>query len=488
MEKIKREFQLLDIKGNDTLVPFSKRMVIAIFLAIVLVLLGSKLPWQEYGEKAGLALGFFLAVIAVLIINPWSLLVSSMLMVVVGYWLEFWDWATFQSVSGNSIFVMMFAMMIVAAGAETTPIGRRVALIILKKLGKNPITMVVTIGLITAVLSGFISNTATLILMGSICNNLLITMNEVPGESKLGRVLFTVISMASFVGGAILISSSPAGNMYGIMLLEGATGGEFTITYYQWAIMGSVSFLVICIPMSLIYVWTNKLKNNDVKDSLPEKFYEERLKDLGGLSGSEIRWIITMMGMVIAMILGGHGTVIPLFCAIITLLPIVGTVPAKEVFNRIPLTILFVIFFLSVFGLLFSSTGLSKVFSIVIAPALSGLNPYLFSVVAAILMGVLVNVLVNGAIAVMALVIGVAAPICVSLGYNPSVILFPAILAGSMFFVLMLNVNMLVTKEYGWWDTKDSLVPGSLVLVLIALVYPAISMLVAPLIGMSIYL
>ena len=479
--------RILDLDGVITKAPYTRKILFSVAAAIILFTGGCLLPLDRYGVGTGKALGFFLALLVFLIVQPWPQLPTTMFVPVLGMFLGFWKWSDFQAAAGSSMFLQFVAMVIVAAGAETTPIGKRIALIFLEKLGDRPVRLIVTVGFVTGLISTFVSNTATLIMMSGIANSLLLTMKEVPGKSVIGRIMMIVIPMASLVGGMTLISSAPGGNAYGIGLLEAASGGAASITYAQWAVMGVPSFLVVCIPMSLIYVWSYHLKNKDFEDKLPPKaYYRGLLEELGPMGGSELRWIGIVVLMIAVLIAGGNGTAVPLLFAAISVLPVIGTVPVKEVFQHVPMQVAFAILFLSSIGSLFSNTGLGNMFTSVLAPMLSGLGPYWFSVVTCFLMAVLCNVCVNGAMAIMPLIIGIATPLCISLGYNPTVVMFPAICAGSFFFWIMINSIMIINKGYGWWDDKDSLKPGFLLIVLLSIVIPAICQIAAPLFGMPV--
>lgn len=123
--------------------------------------------------------------------------------------------------------------------------------------------MVFVIGLVSALLSAFISNTAVIIMMSGIVNGLLLTMGEKPGESKVGRVMMVLIVTASYIGGMALINGCSASALLGIGLLESGTGGAYTITYRQFAAVGVPGVLICLLPSLLIYVKGMGLKKSD---------------------------------------------------------------------------------------------------------------------------------------------------------------------------------------------------------------------------------
>ncbi|MBQ7737509.1 MAG: hypothetical protein IJT62_06700 [Oscillospiraceae bacterium] len=478
---------MLDIKGKLA-DPFSWRIVISIIITAACIIIGNALPLDAFGESTGLALGFFVGFVSMFIINPWSLVVSSILMVITGYMLGFWTWPEFQASTGTSSFLQLLCMMVVALGAETTPVGRRIALTMLKKWGKKPVTMVVVFGALSAILSSVVSDNAVMILMASIANNMLLTMEEKPGESRLGRAIITVICAGSFLGGSILISGAPLGNTYAISLMKAASGGIGGISFRQWAAMGIPAFIVVAIPLGLIYAKCNKLSNHNQTSTVSDDYYDKLLKELGPIDGSEIRWILITLTMVVLLLMNYHGTIVPLACAAASIMPMIGTMRDVDMFKRIPWFILMAVYFMTIFGTLFSNTGLGNFIGTLISPIMRGLSPYAFSVIGCLIGVTLVNICVNGQLAMYPLVIGVLTPICVSLGYNPSVVMWPVICCLAFFVIIMLNKEMLITKGYGWWNTKDGLLPGTLSGIMLSFVFPLSAIVIGPLVGLPLYL
>jgi len=475
---------ILDLQGQTTGVKCQKKTIIMPIVILAIMLVCAQLPLQAYGEKTGLALGVFLSVILCFLVQPWDMVVTALMVPVAGFFLGFWEWSTIQSNTGTSSFVSMFALSVVSAGAATTPLGRRLALVCLRKFHDRPLTMVFAIGIVSAFLSAFISNTAVIIMMSGIVNGLLLTMGEKPGESKIGRVMMVLIVTASYIGGMALINGCSASALLGIGLLESATG--YTITYRQFASVGVPAVLITIIPALIIYVKGMGLKKSDFKNTLPREYYDNLYKELGPVQGSEIRWVALTAIMVVWLFMGGHSTAVPLTCAIIAVLPVIGCVPVNKMFEHVPMKILFIILFAGTIGSLFTTTGLSKLFTEYLTPLFSGLNPYMFIVVTCLVMAILENICVT-VNSIYVLVMTLVSPIALTMGYNPSLMMLPVLMLHCTFFVLRLNATVLVNKHYGWWETKDGVVPGVIVVLLLCLVFPAITLLVGPMVGLNIY-
>jgi sodium-dependent dicarboxylate transporter 2/3/5 len=479
---------LLDFKGEETGVPFKKSMLIAVVAAVLAVIIGSRLPLAHYGEKAGLALGFFTAILILFLSRCFAVEAVGMILVVGGFFLGIWDWSTFQASTATSSFLQMFSMMVVAAGANTTPIGRRIALWALKKIGNKPIRLVLGFGIVTAFISSFISNVATLILMSGIAHSMLVTMEEKPGESKLGRVLFLLIPALSFLGGMGLINGSPGSNVFGLGILSSFTGGKYIVSFGQFATIMYPTMLIILIPFIFIYIKTLGLKNSDVNQKLSADYFDSLYKELGAMTGSEIRWVILLAGMVAWLLAGGHGTAVPLTIAAICLLPVLGTTPASKVWQSVPMTILFIMYMVSPMGLLWSSTGLMDAVSDLLG-GMVNFPPLVLCILLTFLNLLMCNVLVNaGAMVSFPVLMGIGIGICETMGVNPGLILLPVIVTGSCHWMVVINVASFANFGYGYYRIKDAVLPGFLVILLASIVIPVLVFLLVPIAGVPIYL
>ena len=477
----------LDLNGLRTGVRFDKRTIITLLVCIVAFFALKALPLQAYGETTSTALALVVITFLMLMFLKVNVIVPSMLIAVLGCLLHLWDWNTVKTTVANSPMVMMTGMMIVAMGCEFTPMGKRVAYLLLKGFGQKPRMLVIVIGIATAILSGFVSNNAMIIMMSAICAEILSEMKQTPGESRLGRAIMLVVIAASMVGGEILINGSPIGNGTGISLLNQASGGVAEISFATWAKIGVPAFLILAIPMGLIYVTYFKVKDKDYTDLPSKDYYESKLQELGPVGGSEIRWILIVVGMVWSMIAGMNMALASVLWAIIAMFPLVGVVPSNEVFKKLPWTIIIASAFIPIMGTCFSAHGIGAMVVSAFGGMFEGLSPVVFCLVATIFQGIICNVFVGASTAALSLGIGLMTPICMALGYNPSLIMMPVIMINSCFFIIGANTTMLLNKGYGYWELKDPIVPGVILLLCCAVVYALITCLLGPAFGISLY-
>jgi len=486
----KNKDRFLDLTGETTGLPLKKGMIIYPAIGIFAMVICANLPaLTHYGEKAGLALGFFILIVLLFLSQCFAIEVVGMVLVAGGFFLGFWEWSTFQAASGASSFLQMLCMFVVAAGANTTPIGQRMALWVLKKVGNKPIRLVIGFTVATALISSVISNTATLILMSSIANSMLLTMEEKPGESKLGRVLLLIIPAASYWGGIGLINGSPGSNVYGLGYLSAFTGGLYVPNYKQFAMINYPIMLLLLIPLAQIYIKALRLENSDINKELSVDYFDKHYETIGPITGAEVRWVILLATMIVWLLVGGHGTAVPLIIAAISLMPVIGTTAASKIWSNLPMPVLFIMFMVSIMGQLWTSTGLIDAVSDLVGPMLINFSPLSLSIVITFLSLVVINVLVNaGGSVALPIFTSIGVALCANMGANPGVVLLPMIVSLSMVWMVMLNNTSYVNFGYGWYEIKDAYLPGFLAIVLVSIVLPVLTFLLAPLAGMPIYL
>lgn len=487
MEKSKDTF--LDFSGVRTGVTNVRKFYVSLAASVAIYFLFALTnPIAAYGELASKALGFFIAAILFMVTSGVPLAPIALLVATLGTMIGFWPWSTVSGKLGSSQLYNMMGMLIVASGCEFTPFGRRVSYWILKKFGQKPVRMVIFVGISAAVLSSVISNVAIIILYSSVINGLLLAMGEKPGESHIGKAIMCIIPMCACVGGMALFCGSPTGNGATLSFMTGALGDEsYAATFAQWACISVPTFLIAIVPCLLVYIKFFRV-NNQSCVCLPEEHYDALLKELGPIGGSEIRWIIYVVAMVTAMLLGMKGPYAALLFAAITIFPVIGVAKSGDVIKKLPWNALVAICILPLLGNLITDTGISDWISAVVNPLLGNGSPFTLCLLAALIMAILCNLLVNAMMGTMALVMTVAAPICVSLGYNPTIVLLPAAFAGSYFWCMGANQYVAINKDYGWWEMKDPIIPGFVVAIMMAVISSVVACTLGPVFGMSLYL
>lgn len=481
----KKPDKLFDIDGNITGIKVTKRLVLTIPIALICYFLISMVDLSAYGELASKGLGFFVATLVVLIMAPVSISVRTLFIVIGGFFLGIWDAAGITGTLGSSMFLQITGMMVLGVSIESTPLAKRISFFILKQFGRKPVQMIIAVGIMSTILSAFISNTCVIVIMGAILNNMLLAMGEKPGESTVGKAVMLVMCMGAMLGGAVLICGNPVGNSMSLQLMETSSG--YTVSFAQWAAYGVPCFIVCIIPFCMFYVWAFKVKGAKF-NALPKEYYDEKLKELGPFGGSEARWIIYVILMVVLLLKGMSSSVAPLIVAFLTTLPVIGCGNARDIWKKMPFELLFSMSLIPIMGKLITSTGASKFLGTLLIPVLKGLPPLVFSMVVALLAGIAVNFLLNAASAVGPMFLAIVPPICLQLGYNPAVVMMPMIFVATFFFVMGNQTFMLINAPYGWWKTNEPILPGVCCVVAGSVLFPLIIFGVSSIMGISPYI
>lgn len=224
-----------------------KRMI---GLAIAVVVIGAFVlipPFEGLTEEAMASIGIFIGAIVLFVAQVAPLAVSSLTLMVL---LPFFNittlgqiWADF---GGTSFFFVFFCFGVTGALSQTT-IPMRISAWITKLSKGNPKVLVFGFTFAVCIMSGFLSNFATLIMFYGIVMMFLKLCGRKPGESNLGKCLMIALPAAAGTGGFISPAGSP-GNLIALSLLE-AQG--VTITFLDWFLMCTPFALLICLFLAI---------------------------------------------------------------------------------------------------------------------------------------------------------------------------------------------------------------------------------------------
>lgn len=480
--------KILDFSGQNTGIALNKKLLLSLAASLIIYFLLLFLdPLAAYGEITSKALGFLIASVLFMCTSGVPLAIIAMLVATLGVMTGLFPWSTVSERLGASNFYQAFGMMVVAMGCEFTPFGKRLGYWILRKFGNKPIRLMLVISATCALLSCFLANAPTIILMSSIVNSMLLAMGEKPGESKMGKVLMLVVTMAVMVGGAGLMCGSPIGISSCLAYMTEAVGYDASPSFIQWACVCLPTLIICIVPMTYVYIRWFKVRSDEFS-VLPRSYYDEKLKELGPMCSAEWRWLAILFGMLLCLLLGMKTAYAAILFAALTLFPGVGVANSKKVLTKIPWNPLIAICMLPLMSTIVGSSGIRDWLTVIFTPIFGNVSPLVFALICSFAMSFLMTVLVNSMQAAMALVMSVAAPICVSLGYNPTLLLLPAAMGASYMWVLGANQYVMMNKEYGWWEMKDTIVPGVISICIPTVISCFIALLLGPLFGMPVYL
>jgi sodium-dependent dicarboxylate transporter 2/3/5 len=167
-----------------------------------------------------------------------------------------------------------------AGALSNTTIPTRISAFITKISKGNPKVIIYGFTFATCIISGFLSNFATLIMFYGIVLAFLKTSGRKSGESNLGRCLMISLPAAAGIGGFISPAGSP-GNLIALSLLEKE---GVTITFLHWFLMCTpfallMSFL-LCFFLCLIF------KPEPLPEEAAEVVYRQR-EEIGDMNRKE---------------------------------------------------------------------------------------------------------------------------------------------------------------------------------------------------------
>ena len=289
-------------------------------------------------------------------------------------------------------------------------------------------------------------------------------MGEKPGQSKFGTCLMISIVFAGVFGGMGFVQGSIGLTLLGINQVFTTTG--YYISPAQWAMIG---WPVLLLTIGLLTFITLKFYKFDEKAIaiLDEKYYNEKLNELGPLGGSEYRWIIIVIALLTVMLIDflPMNVVMLLFTAI-CLLPGIGFMTARDAFGKaVPWEIVFSSVSFPMVGVILANNGVISFLEAVVTPLVGNMHPFFLMLFICLMAGIINNALVSANFATNAIFVACMAPLVLAMGYNPAIILLPTIYMCSITVCLFPNAVMFINYNYGYWKPKDPILPGALAMV-----------------------
>ena len=359
----------------------------------------------------------------------------------------------------NSIIFLFLGGFLIAIAMEEWELHKRIALKIISILGGTPVSIIIGFMISGALLSMWISNTATALMLLPIGLSVIKKLEDEFSHEKTHNfsiVLLMAIAYSCTLGGVATLIGTPP-NLVLVKMLNVLFPEAPAITFGNW--------MILSLPVSIIMlaivgvVLTKVIFKIDKEINFNKNFIEQEYKLLGKFSFEEkavgliffitaLLWIFRGNIFLGFITIPGWSNLLPTADFIddgtvaITMAFILFLIPSKSgkrrlldqtAFNKIPWGI--ILLFGGGFALAkgFSSTGLS----IYIGEQLKGLqdiSPLYIIFISAFTISFLTELTSNTAVAQM--IIPVAASISVAIGLNPLLLMITVTLSASMAFML----------------------------------------------------
>ncbi|GMA47252.1 SLC13 family permease [Tetragenococcus muriaticus] len=197
------------------------------------------------------------------------------------------DQETATMAYGDPIVFMYMGGFIIALAIEKWNLHKRIAMLIIALIGKSCSRIILALGVATAVLSMWISNAATALMMLPIALALIteIKEKELLDEKSFDNfskgLLLTVAYSASIGGLATIIGSVP--NAAFVAVANNMLDVE--ITFADWFVFG---LFVTVLLMTFLYFYITKVQFKIAQDkNISSEFAREQLRELGAMSREE---------------------------------------------------------------------------------------------------------------------------------------------------------------------------------------------------------
>lgn len=474
---MKREIKVLDVRGVATGIPLTAKNFFLILIAIAIPPLINRISFFDGHCNAGLALGFTISVMLLLLTGLISLGAGSILLTFLGLASGLLNT---NEILAGSLFYQFIGFCVIGYGAEATPFGKRFSYWLLRSWGQRPNRIVIAFLFVSAILSSFLSNTAIMIMMASICHQVMKQMGQEAGKSKFATTCMLACTIGPCIGGVGFIQGFGGTNLYAIEQMASVTNGKFHISALQWAI-GGWSTLIFTLPI-VAFLILKILRFDASSITVPGKeYYDDRLRELGPISGNEFRWITYAISMIVLLMVGIESTMLLLALIVLCIMPGVGCFTAQDAFTKaVPWEVVFGGVGMCVMGTMFSKSGLTNMISDLIAPRLKAIPPFSIMLILSLIIAILSMYFIATTYPCIAIGVTMTAPIIEAIGLNPAIILFPVMLSLQYMFGIFAIPIIQQNYRYGYWKKSQITGIGTIVMLVCVLCNCAVSYFLLP--------
>ncbi|HSN69634.1 MAG TPA: DASS family sodium-coupled anion symporter [Thermoanaerobaculia bacterium] len=185
----------------------------------------------------------------------------------------------------NSVVFLVLGGFILAAGLERSGLHRRIALNVVRAVGTRPANLVGGFMIATALISMWVSNTATVLMMLPIATSVMAVMHGSEKEAKLAPPLLIGIAYAASIGGVGTLIGTPPNALLAGFASE--TLGR-RIGFVEWMAVG-VPLVVVAIPICWLLLTRVVFHPGNEADPETDRLLAGQRAALGSMSRPE--WI-----------------------------------------------------------------------------------------------------------------------------------------------------------------------------------------------------
>ncbi len=442
----------------------TKKQVMQLIVACIAYVIVLLLPLGDLAVAGQRALAALVWIIIVLITNCLPVMLANCLFAAIIIVSGAMTQGAFLTAFGTSPFMLVLGLGVVALGMSRTNLGARIAYTLLKAIGRTPSLMLLAIMITGFITSALIANLPALLAVVPIILSVLRAMDEVPGESVMGKAMFTGLIWSGGAGGLCFISSA-ATNAAGVGAISSATDGASSVSFAQFAIAGIPTGIVMLISgWIFLSVW---FKLNKVGKKMDRSVLDANLKALGKMDAAEGRYALYLILLIVCFLFGGNYGINPPTVAIIfmaiMLCPKIGLVTWNEAMTKQNWGMLFQIGFFVGFAGAVSSTGLGDWLAATLFSWINTDSVIVLLIIVTVI-GHVANILVPGGGAALVLipsVVALSSATGVSAAYLSLMMVF--VVCWSQFQPIQPQYLVVKGNTAGYLEVKDFIVPNIII-------------------------
>ena len=293
---------VIDTRPLRTLLLERARRPLFLALAAAAYWLISTRPVPEGLSPAGLqGLAVFVPCLVLWISGALPLMVTSLLAFVLIPWAGVLPAHEAYALFGNEAVFFILGVFILAAALMRSKLSTRLALVILRRFGHTPRTLLLSIFLLNAVMSFFMSEHAVAAMNFPIVMEIIRVLRLERDRSNYARALLLAMAWGTTIGGvATLLGGARAPLALGIV--RQATGQSFT--FLEWAV---ATLPIVLVMLGITYVVIVRFFPIDVdRIDAADELIAERTLALGRTTLREKAVALVMLGTLAGWIMGGE--------------------------------------------------------------------------------------------------------------------------------------------------------------------------------------
>ena len=266
---------------------------IGLFLGPLLFFILINLPFELVSQKGDAVIAVALWMVIWWITETVSIAVTALLPLILFPLLKIMPIADVGANYGSPIIFLFFGGFVLALALEKVNLHKRIALNIIRLTGTTPNKVVLGFMIATALLSMWISNTASTVVMLPIAMSVIrLLIDDEDGFTKNDQnfalsVMLGIAFSANAGGIATIIGTPPNSVLIG--LLENEYNIE--ISFLKWMVIG-LPFSIIMVSICYLVLVKLIFPNKNLQFSASSDVINSELKKLGDISAKEKRVLV----------------------------------------------------------------------------------------------------------------------------------------------------------------------------------------------------